>query len=75
MSEINRVQRWRQQQRKAGKDSWSIWVHRDLKLYIGDMALKRHCSPSDLVEQVLTTYYPHWADVTVTDTDTSVTDT
>ena len=73
MSELNRVQRWRQQQREAGKESLSIWLPRELRLYIEDMALKRHCSPSDLIQQALTTCYPLSADVT--DTDTSVTDT
>lgn len=75
MSDMNRVQRWRQQQREAGKDALTIWLPRELKLYVEDMALKRHCSPSDLVEQALTTCYPQSADVTVTVTDTPVTDT
>ena len=74
MSEMNRVQRWRQQQREAGKDALTIWLPRELKLYVEDMALKRHCSPSDLVEQALTTCYPLSAYVTDTVTDTNVTD-
>ena len=74
MSEMTRVQRWRQQQRAAGKDALTIWLPRELKLYVEDMALKRHCSPSDLVEQALTTCYPLSADVTDTVTDTHVTD-
>lgn len=75
MSESERVQRWRQQQRDAGKDAWTLWVPRELKLYIEDIALKRHCSPSDLVEQALTTCYPLSADATDTVMDTTVTDT
>lgn len=75
MSEMNRVQRWRQQQRNAGKDALTVWLPRELKLYIEDIALKRHCSPADLVEQALTSCYPLSADVTDTVTDTSVTDT
>ena len=75
MSEMNRVQRWRQQQRAAGKDAWTIWVHRELKLYIEDLALKRHCSSADLIEQALTTCYQLSGDVTDTVTDTSATDT
>jgi len=74
MSEMNRVQRWRQQQREAGKDALTIWLPRELKLYVEDMALKRHCSPSDLIQQALTTCYPLSADVTDTVTDTHVTD-
>ena len=75
MSELSRVQRWRQQQREAGKDALTIWLPREMKLYVEDMALKRHCSPSDLIQQALTTCYPLGADVAVTITDTSVTDT
>ena len=76
MSEPNRVQRWRQRQREAGKETLTVWLPREMRLYIEDMALKRHCSPSDLVQQALTTCYPlSAADVTVTVTDTSVTDT
>ena len=74
MSEMNRVQRWRQQQREAGKDALTIWLPRALKLFVEDIALKRHCSPSDLVEQALTTCYPLSADVADTVTDTHVTD-
>ena len=75
MSEMNRVQRWRQRQREAGKETLTVWLPRAMRLYIEDMALKRHCSPSDLIQQALTTCYPLSADVTVTVTDTSVTDT
>ena len=75
MSDMNRVQRWRQQQREAGKSALTIWLPRELKLYLEDMALKRHCSPSDLIQQALTTCYPLSADVTGTVTDTNVTDT
>ena len=74
MSNMNRVQRWRQQQREAGKDALTIWLPRELTLYLEDIALKRHCSASDLVQQALTTCYPLSADVTDTVTDTSVTD-
>ena len=70
MSEMTRVQRWRQQQRAAGKDALTIWLPRELKLFVEDMALKRHCSPSDLIQQALTTCYPLGADVTDTVTDT-----
>ena len=75
MSELNRVQRWRQRQRAAGKETLTIWLPRELKLYIEDMALKRHCSPSDLIQQALTTCYPLSTDATDTVTDTPVTDT
>ena len=75
MSESERVQHWRQRQREAGKETLTVWLPREMRLYIEDMALKRHCSPSDLIQQALTTYYPLSADVTVTVTDTSVADT
>ena len=72
--ERERIHRWRASKRQAGNDALTIWLPRELKLYIEDMALKRHCSPSALVEQALTTCYPPSADVTDTVTDTSVTD-
>ena len=75
MSEMNRVQHWRQQQREAGKDALTIWLPRELKLYLEDIALKHHCSPSDLIQQALMTCYPLSTDATDTVTDTSVTDT
>lgn len=66
MSDMTRVQRWRTQQRAAGKDALTIWLPRELKLYVEDIALKRHCSPSDLIAQALTTCYPLSADMTDT---------
>ena len=73
--ERERIHRWRASKRQAGNDMLTIWLPRELKLYVEDMALKRHCSPSDLIEQALTICYPLDADVTVTVTDTNVTDT
>ena len=68
--ERERIHRWRASKRQAGNDMLTIWLPRGLKLYVEDMALKRHCSPSDLVEQALTTCYPLSADATDTVTDT-----
>ena len=44
--ERERIHRWRASKRQAGNDMLTIWLPRELKLYIEDMALKRHCSPS-----------------------------
>jgi hypothetical protein len=53
-----RIHRWRARKRQAGNDMLTIWLPRELKLFVEDIALKRHCSPSDLIEQALTTCYP-----------------
>ena len=53
MSERARVQRWRQRQREAGKERLTIWLTTAEKLHLEDMALTRHCSPSELIQQAL----------------------
>ena len=53
MSESDRVQRWRQRQREAGKEPLTIWLTTAEKLRLEDIALTRHCSPSALVQQAL----------------------
>lgn len=53
MSESDRVQRWRQRQREAGKKPRTIWLTDEENLRLEDMALTRRCSPSELVQQAL----------------------
>ena len=40
MSESERVQRWRQRQREAGKEPLTIWLTTAEKLRLEDQALK-----------------------------------
>jgi hypothetical protein len=43
MSDRDRVQRWRQRQRAAGKAPLTIWLTADEKLRLEDMAASRRC--------------------------------
>ena len=70
MSESERVQRWRQRQREAGKEPLTIWLTTAEKLHLEDMALSRHCSPSELVQQALAHLRGESLSVTATVTDT-----
>ena len=54
--ERERIHRWRASKRQAGNDMLTIWLPRELKLYIEDIALKRHCSPSDVTFSVRPSY-------------------
>lgn len=70
MSESARVQRWRQRQREAGKEPLTIWLTSAEKLHLEDMALTRHCSPSELVQHALAHLRGESPPVTDTVTDT-----
>lgn len=70
MSESDRVQRWRQRQREAGKEPLTIWLTRAEKLHLEDMALTRHCSPSELVQHALALLRGESSPATDTITDT-----
>ena len=70
MSESARVQRWRQRQRAAGKEPLTIWLTTAEKLHLEDMALTRHCSPSELIQQALAHLRGESLPVTDTVTDT-----
>ena len=70
MSESERVQRWRQRQRAAGKESLTIWLTTAEKLRLEDQALSMRCSPSDLVSRMLAQWHGEPPSVTATVTDT-----
>ena len=70
MSESNRMQRWRQRQREAGKEPLTVWLTTAEKLHLEDMALSRHCSPSALVQHALAHLRGESLPVTATVTDT-----
>jgi hypothetical protein len=71
MSDADRIQRWRQRMRDEGKEPMSLWLSRDTKLRLEDMAATWHCSPSELVEQALAQFHPGNPSVpgTVADTE------
>ena len=70
MSESERVQRWRQRQREAGKEPLTIWLTTAEKLHLEDMALSRRCSPSELVQHMLAQWHGETQAVTANVTDT-----
>ena len=70
MSESERVQRWRQRQRAAGKEPLTIWLTSAEKLRLEDQALSKRCSPSELVQQALAQWHGESSSVTDTVTDT-----
>ena len=70
MSESERVQRWRQRQREAGKEPLTIWLTTAEKLRLEDQALSMRCSPSELVQRLLAQWQGESQAVTDTVTDT-----
>ena len=70
MSESERVQRWRQRQREAGKEPLTIWLTSAEKLRLEDQALSMRCSPSELVQRLLAQWHGESSPVTDTVTDT-----
>jgi hypothetical protein len=58
MSEADRVQRRRQRQREAGKEPLTLWVSRDTKQRLEDLAATARCTPGELVEHALAHFQP-----------------
>jgi predicted transcriptional regulator len=58
MSDADRIQRWRQRMRDEGKEPMSLWLSRDTKLRLEELASVWHCAPSELVEQALAHFHP-----------------
>jgi hypothetical protein len=75
MPDTNRVQRWRQQQREAGKIAVTIWLPQEMAFLLTDLSIKRRRSVSELTEQALAVAYQQRSDVAATPPDTIVTDT
>src|SRR5215467_13568263 len=70
MSESQRVQAWRQRMREEGKEPMTIWLGREDKLRLEDLARLWRCSPSALVQQALANFHPPNPHVTAMETDT-----
>src|SRR5215831_16466486 len=58
MGETNRVKRWREAKRERGLKAVTIWLTTEEDLRLKDMALQRHCSPSEFVRQALAQFQP-----------------
>lgn len=70
MSDTERVKRWRQRQRQAGKEPLTIWLTTEEKLRLEDQALRQRCSPSELIARMLAQGHGESLPVTATVTDT-----
>jgi len=58
MSESNRVQRWREAKRQAGKKGVMIWLDEAEELRLKDAALTWHCSPSEMLGRAWAQFHP-----------------
>ena len=70
MSDTGRVARWRQRMRDEGKEPMTIWLSRDEKLRLEDLARTWRGTPSAMVEQALAQFRPGSPSVTATVPDT-----
>jgi hypothetical protein len=70
MSDADRVQRWRQRMREEGKEPMTIWLSRDEKLRLEDLARTWRCTTSAMIEQALAQFHPGSPHVPVTVPDT-----
>ena len=58
MDNTSRVAQWRQKMRDEGKESMTIWLSREAKLRLEDMASIWRMTPSELIEQALVQFHP-----------------
>ena len=58
MDNTSRVAQWRQKMRDEGKESMTIWLSREAKLRLEDMASIWRMTPSELIEQALAQFHP-----------------
>src|SRR4029077_21248347 len=53
MTEMSRVQRWREGKRQHGLKAVTIWLTTEEELRLKDLALQWHCAPSAVVQHAL----------------------
>ena len=58
MDNTSRVQQWRQRMRDEGKEAVTVWLSRDAKLRLEDLASMWHSTSSEMVEQALAQFHP-----------------
>jgi predicted transcriptional regulator len=58
MRDADRVQHWRQWQRKEGKEPMTLWLSQATKSRLENLAHVWHRSPSEMVEQALAQFHP-----------------
>src|SRR6266851_1722539 len=69
MSESARVQRWRDAKRQKGLKSCTLWLTADEESLLKDLAAKRRCSPTEIMQQALAYFHTGKPPVTATVTD------
>ena len=58
MSDTNRVQRWRDAKRLAGKKAVMVWLDAAEELRLKDAALTWHCPPSEMMQRAWSAFQP-----------------
>lgn len=58
MDNTSRVAQWRQRMRDEGREALTVWLSRDAKLRLEDLASVWHSTPSEMVEQALAQFQP-----------------
>ena len=71
MSDTDRVQRWRQRMREQGKEPVTLWLSREVKLRLDDLAATSRSTTAEIVEQALAHFQPGGPPVTATVADTA----
>jgi len=69
MSESARVQAWRDAKRQKGLKSCTLWLTADEESLLKDLAAKRRCSPTEIMQQALAYFHTGKPPVTATVTD------
>ena len=54
----NRVKRWREVKRERGMKALTIWFTGEQEGRLKDLAVSWHCSPSEVLQQILDQYQP-----------------
>jgi predicted transcriptional regulator len=71
MSDTDRVQRWRQRMREQGKEPVTLWLSREVKLRLEDLAATSRLTTAEIVEQALAQFQPGSPAVSATVADTA----
>jgi predicted transcriptional regulator len=71
MSDTDRIQRWRQRMREQGKEPVTLWLSREVKLRLADLAATSRSTTAEIVEQALAHFQPGSHSVTATVADTA----
>ena len=71
MDNTSRVAQWRQKMKDEGKEALTVWLSRDVKLRLEDLAAAWRTTTSEMVEQALAQFHPGNPPSIGNDTDTA----